>query len=268
MESVFLVNPRRKKKSRKGRMPAGLARYWAGRRGRKTSARKRRRKSSVTAVVRASNPRRKRRRARASNPRRRVRRHARRANPIFRKRRRGRSRARNPFTINGVKSALVPAAIGAGGAIALAIAYAYVSPKLPSSLTTGYLPAIVKIAGAIGLGMLASKFLGREDGKYVTMGALTVTLVGVVTPLITQAMPSLPGLSGLRGVGDYIPYSKPGMGAYMRNPALGRLGFVSPASVIQRGGGMGAYMANSVPGMKGLGAMHDLSGSGYDGLNS
>lgn len=261
MESIFLVNPRRKKR-RKGRMPAGLARYWASRRsGGKT--RKRRRKARAV----MANPRRRRRHAR-------VHRRARRRNPIFsapkrhRRRaravfRRSRRRHRNPFSVSGLKGQLMPAAIGAGGAIALQIAYGYATPYLPAQLQTGYLPALVKLAGAIGLGMVAGKFLGREKGKEVTLGGLTVVLVGVITPLIAQAVPSL-GLSGFGG-GDYIPYSRPGVGAYMRNPkAMGRLGFMSPAGVIPPRG-MGAYMARSVPGMKGLDDMQ--GGSGYNWSN-
>jgi len=60
-EALFLVNPhklKRRKKSRKGRMPAGLRRYWASkRRGRKVKSRRRRRHAAVAAA-----PRRRRRR--------------------------------------------------------------------------------------------------------------------------------------------------------------------------------------------------------------
>jgi hypothetical protein len=130
----------------------------------------------------------------------------------------------------------MPAAIGAGGAIALSIVYSKVAGSLPATMQTGYFPALVKAAGAIALGMLAGKFLGREQGKYVALGGLTVVLVGVVQPMIAQAIPSL----GLSGMNDYVPYSRPGVGAYMRNP--GKLS----------GRGVGAYLAKPMPGMKGL----------------
>jgi hypothetical protein len=269
MESLFLVNPRRKKR-RKGKMPAGLKRYWASRRSRQGPV-KRRRKRRARAVM--ANPRRKRRysRRRARNPVFRSRRKSRRRNPVsHRKHRRHRARGRNPFSVGGLKHAIVPAAIGAGGAIALNIAYGYAAPYLPASLQTGFMPALVKIAGALGLGMVAKKFLGATDAQYVTAGALTVVLVGVITPYISSAVPSLPGLAGLSALGhnssyDYQPF-RPGMGAYMQKPGLGRLGFYSPAAVIQpKGmGRLGAYMPNSAP----RAGMNDLSGgSGFNGLN-
>lgn len=282
MESLFLVNPRRRKRrknARKGKMPPGLARYWATHR----RGGKKRRKVSV---ARMENPRRRRRRnprrrhrARARNPHRRkvhVRRHrhhARRANPRRRRR-------HNPFGSNEIHNVVIPAAIGAGGAIALAVAYGYASPYLPSSLTTGFIPTVIQAAGALGLGLLAGKFLGRSQGNYAAMGGLTVVLVNAVTPMISSVAPSVPGMSGLGGVklggiGDYIPYKRP-MGAYMR-PSIkgGRLGFVSPAPVLGGKGigrvgaymrpKMGAYMRTPVPGMAGV----DVSGgSGYTGLNN
>lgn len=255
MESIFLVNPKRKR--RKNPMPAGLRRYWANKRKIKRNPKRRR----------ARNPRRARRRnplvhayhrrKRRRNPvvRHRHKRHRAR-NPIFRHRRKRRT---NPFSVRGLKGVLMPAAYGAGGAIATAIAYGYLSPKLPAALTTGYAPILVKAAAAIGLGMLIGKFMSRQDGQYATIGGLTVVLVGAVTPLITQAAPTLPGLSGLSGYGDYIPYRP--MGAYAPSLAnrnrLGRLGFVSPAPRV----GMGAYMGRGSAG-------GDLSGSGFNGLSS
>lgn len=259
MESLFVVNPRRKK--RKGRMPAGLRRYWASRR-RGSAAPKRRKRRAVMA-----NPRRRRhrarsvvRRARRSNPRRAHHKRRRRANPIFMRRSR-RKRRHNPFSTNGLMAVLKPAGIGAAGALAMSIAYGYLSPQLPSTLTTGYLPVLVKGAAAIGLGMLIGKFMSKQDGQYATIGGLTVVLVGAVTPLLTSAAPTLPGLSGLAGYGDYVPYRP--MGAYSPslarggNSRLGRLGFISPAPRV----GMGAYMGRGASGSV------DLSGSGFNGLS-
>ena len=128
MESLFLINPRRKR--RRNPMPAGLKRYWAKHRSRRKNPRasKRRRRRNPLAAL--ANPRRKRRR----NPRVQAYTHRkRRRNPIARHHRR--ARHRNPFSVGGVKSVLVPAAIGAGGAIALQIAYGYISPKLPTTMS-------------------------------------------------------------------------------------------------------------------------------------
>jgi hypothetical protein len=266
-ESLFLINPRRRKR-RKGRMPAGLARYWASRRG---GGRKRRKARMV-----ASNPRRRRRRnpvvrsyrrrARRSNPVRHYRRRARRSNPIRARRRHRRS---NPFSTRSLTAFVKPAAIGAAGAIAMSIAYGYLAPSLPASITgMSFAPALLQLAGAVGIGMLVGKFMSKQDGQYATIGAATVVIAGQLTPLLASAAPSLPGLSGLRGISDYVPYSRPGMGAYMKRPGMGRLGqvgFYSPAAVIQNQPGqraMGAYLRAPVPGMA------DLSGgSGFNGMN-
>jgi len=261
MESLFVVNPAPSKK-RKGRMPAGLRRYWASRRRQKNPVRRKRRRA------RAANPRRSHRRSHAvvmhrrkrrDNPHRRYGRRKRRANPVYFHHRR--KRRHNPFSVGGLKGVLMPAAYGAGGAIAMSIAYGYLSPSLPTTLTTGYAPILVKAAAAIGLGMLIGKFMSRQDGQYATIGGLTVVLVGAITPLITSAAPTLPGLSGLQGYGDYVPY-RPHMGAYspslqrQQTTRLGRLGFISPAPRV----GMGAYMGRGAAG-------GDLSGSGFNGLN-
>lgn len=260
MESLFIVNPRRKKR-RKGRMPAGLRRYWAARRGRKSTGRKRRRRAVM------ANPRRRRRRSHAvvrhrrrrSNPRHHHKRRRRARNPVFSRSRR-RRRHHNPFSTSGLMSVLKPAGIGAAGAIATAIAYGYLSPSLPTTLTTGFFPTLVKAAAAIGVGMLVGKVSSRQDGQYATVGGLTVVLVGAITPYITSAAPTLPGLSGLAGYGDYIPHRP--MGAYSQSlqrtatSRLGRLGFISPAPRV----GMGAYMGRGA-------GMSDLSGSGFNGLS-
>lgn len=198
---LLLINPRRRKRKHAKRA--------------KSSRRRRH-------VVRAAAPRRRRRhRARAHNPIRRRSRRARAHNPIRRRR-----RHHNPFSSRGITSALVPAGIGALGAVGLDITFGYLGSYLPASLTSNpYIAAATKAAGAFGLGWLASKALGREKGKLVTAGALTVISYGLAKSLIAQAAPSLPGLSGMDGIGAYSP-----MGAY--SPSLsgpGGFGAYNPA---------------------------------------
>lgn len=224
-EALFLVNPRRKKKrkSRKGRMPAGLRRYWASkRRGAKVHKRRRKRRASSVAAPR----RRRTKRYGVATVKRR-----RRKNPIHRRSHR-RHRRSNPFSVRGLTHSLMPAAVGAAGAVALDVAYAYATPYLPASMQTGMVGSLVKLAAAFGLGIGARKFLGREKGNAIMLGALTVTGYGVIKPMIAQFAPSIKGLSG------YADYTA--MGAYMQQPKLGaymqpsnRLGFYSPAPVVQ-----------------------------------
>jgi hypothetical protein len=278
-EAVFLINPKGRRR-RKNPMPAGLRRYWAARRGHK------RRK------VRMSNPKRHRRRsyARRRNPvavaprRRRnrwrfgsrARRSRRRRNPIFRMSRR--RRRRNPFGSGEIKSVIMPALVGAIGATAVAVGYGYLGSAnvLPASLSTGVAATLVQAVFAVGVGFLVGKFMGRNTGNGVAIGALTVIAANQLSSLVSSTAPNVPGVSGLGalklgGVGDYVPYRRK-IGAYMNNPrlpgrAMNGLGFVSPAPGLRglRGRGVGAYMNTPVPGM---GSMHaDYSGgSGWTGL--
>lgn len=292
MESLFLVNPRRRK--RRHAQPAALKRYWASRR--RGSTRKRRRKARAV----FANPRRRRRYSRRRRHNARSRRRSRtvrvlRANPRRRRRarmvfHRRRRRRHNPFSTSNIGSMVEPAALGAAGGIALSMLYSYGSSYLPSSLSSGIGAAGVQAAAAIALGMIAAKVMGRQYGQWVGAGALTVVLVETVVPMLSSSV-GLSGIRGLRGLNntgstwqlaDYIPYSRPGMGrlgrrgmgAYMPNPAragLKGLGFTSPAAVIgphapKVFNGLGAYMASPVPGMKGLGGTNEWNGWQNDGM--
>lgn len=252
MSELLLVNPRRRRRKssrrRKGRMPPALAAYWASRRGRKrrktrapSRARARRRRHLVIAM---STPRRVRRRRIAINPRRR-RSHARR----FHSRRRHRNpRFGLPSARGIVKQTLMPAAIGATGALALDVAYGYASPYLPTVLQGKWATLGVKIVGALGIGMLASKTLGRERGRVATLGAVTVVAYGALKSALSQALPTVPGLSGYM---DFVDYS-------MQSRAPG-VGFYSPAAVIPPTSGTGAYLPPASPGVGAyMPAMHGM----------
>ncbi|MGH7745384.1 MAG: hypothetical protein ACREQ5_11420 [Candidatus Dormibacteria bacterium] len=166
---------------------------------------------------------------------------------------------------------VIPAGIGAVGAIGLDVVYAYATPYLPNALTTGMIPYLVKLAGALGLGMVAGKIMGRSRGHMVALGATTVVAYGAIKGALSTALPTVKGLSGYA---DFVDYSvaprPPGVGAYLTTggpvaaPA-GRLGFYSPASVVGGGSaslgrGVGAYLS---PG--GIGGFADPSG--YDWRN-
>jgi hypothetical protein len=272
MESLFIVNPRGGKKKRKGKMPAGLRRYWAARRSGAAPKKRRGR-------VRAKNPRRTRRRVRARNPvstrkRRRGRRagmvvaykrRKRRANPKYMRRSR-RARRRNPIEdVVSTRNVLAPAAIGALAAIGTQIVFGAIQPNIPSNFNGGPFPFLFQAVIAVLAGVVVGKVMGERDGQIATAGALTVAGVTAITPFIQSAFPQIPGLAGLANVRRFGAY-QPRMGAYAPSLArqkttrlgrLGRLGFVSPAPKL------GAYMGRSVT-SAGSG---DLSGSGFNGLN-
>jgi hypothetical protein len=267
MERLLLVNRRRRtarrrirnSRRRKGRMPAALKRYWAAKRARMVNPRRRRRRRHVNRRHHHRGLFMARRRRRHANSHRR--RHHHRARRRFANRRhhyRMRRRHRNPrsgsagLNVNSiVREGLVPGAIGAAGALATQYLLGYLTPSLPSSLTSGAGAIGVQAAAAVGVGLAARKFLGRSRGDMVMVGGLVVTAYSLFQSLLSG---SSIGMSGLR---DFTPYPMRGLGAYMPGvPAtsgfgqrtrlgLGRLGYVSPAPVIgptMSPPQMGAYM--------------------------
>lgn len=202
------------------------------------------------------NPRRKRRRHRNTSHRRR----RRQANP--RRLRMRRRRHRNPRGLAGIGRALspmsivrqtvLPAAIGGAGAVGLDIALAYL--PLPDVMKSGLPATLTKLIGAIGLGWIAGMAIGRERGRLITLGAVTVMGYQFIRD---QAKTMLPTVKGLGSYMDYVDYTlmqdRGGMGAYMAPSAaparLNGLGFISPAPVVQSGGAtMGAYMSPEIAG--------------------
>ena len=197
-------------------------------------------------------------RRRRRNPRHHHRRHrvnARRHHRRFRNARHHRRRLRNPrsgggFSTRGlVHNTVVPAAIGATGALVLDVAYSYVSPNLPATFQTGWMAYLAKAAAALGLGYVGMRFLGRERGKVAMLGAFTVLTYSALRTA-TAGM----GIPGLSGYSDYTPYP---MGAYIKGPTgtpgIQGLGYVSPAAVIgpTMSPRMGAYMPSGAANVMG-----------------
>lgn len=195
------------------------------------------------------NPRRRKRRLRRGKSR------ARRSNPHrhrARSRRGGfrirRRRLRNPRmglpSLRSIQGEVVPAVIGAGGALALDIGMAYLGNYLPAVLQSGWGRTLAQLGGALGLGFLAARVVGRRNAQIGTLGALTVIAYNAIRPLAADALgDKVKGLSGLADFGDYTPT----MGAYMQNGRLGA--YMQPAAALLPGTStamgrrqMGAYM--------------------------
>lgn len=97
---------------------------------------------------------------------------------------------RNPigFSMGGILNQLVPAAYGAGGALALNLALSYL--PLPDMLKTGWARHGVRLVGAMGLGWAARKFLGAR-GNAVAAGALVVVMYDILKQVIGTAAPEI-----------------------------------------------------------------------------
>lgn len=211
MPHVILVNPserKGKKAMAKKRTPAQqratrkmIAANKARSRAAKAPARKVSRAKPARRKARAAAAPAKRRRSHAITP-------ARVASDAGRKLR---YRRRNP--IGGVgafmSDTLLPSAIGGGGALALDVLLGVL--PLPPAMKTGPMAPVVKVAGAVGLGMLAGMVTSRKTANQIAAGAITVTLYGLAKSMLVKVGGGkIPGLAaypdGYMGeyVGEYV----------------------------------------------------------------
>jgi hypothetical protein len=248
-EQILLLNPRHKHKrrtnrrrarrARSGGMPAGLARYWASRRG--TNRRHKRRH-----IARASNRRRPRVLRTGSHYLTRKRRPNRRHHAVHHRRRRSNPRH---FRMPGMGSArglvtgfVVPMAVAGLGGFVMDVAWGFLSPKLPPSLQTGYTALAAKLALVLGLAFGVNKFrpAWRVQTNRAVIGAGGILFYGVWKGLGQSVLPAT--TPGLHGYIDYQSYALPGAGrlhGYMASVprGLGSLeDLYSPAAVIQPSG--------------------------------
>lgn len=177
--------PKRKKK-RSAAQKAATRRMLAARRGGPV---KRKRNTIRTSPV-AKKRRRKSRSLAKVTARARVRR--RKHNPI--RARRSRRYRPNPMRVGNIasftKHTLMPSVVGAAGALGVDVILGFL--PIPVQFKTGPMRAIVKIAGAVGIGMVAANFMKRETAHQIAAGAITVTLYDVMKMYLRDAMPTLP----------------------------------------------------------------------------
>lgn len=186
-----MARRKRRSRSRRKRMPAGLARYWAG---------KRRRKSNP-------NPPRRRRRSRSrsriySNPRRRSRRRSYRRNPAM--------------AMGGILPStglLFDAVYLTGGFIGTKMLAGTVLPMLGGMAAQPIVRIIGKgvLAGILGWGI--GSFMNKKAGQLVMLGGLVETVNDAVQTYVAPIMPGLlpAGMGVYPSLGNY---ESEGMGLY------------------------------------------------------
>lgn len=152
----------------------------------------------------------------------------RRVNPIGRLRRAVGRRRRNPIALGGIGRSLMSgvkdALIGAGGAVAVDMAYARIAPMLPASLqrTPGRVGAgdAVKALITVVLGKLLSKPTRGLSAK-MAQGALTVQAHGIVSSMLPAGAlgwySPYPMINASQRVGP-IRRGMSGVGAFTRGP--------------------------------------------------
>lgn len=222
-ELLLVSNPKRRRKAkhhRKGRMPAGLRKYWAAKRAGGGKKRHRRR-------AKASHKRAHRRPAGARSAMgytvgtRKIRR--RKLNPH----RRRYSRRRNP-SLRGLTGQIMPTikagAWGAAGALGLDVVWGLVTANLPSVaayLTNPYVTFLAKSAGAVGVGTLGGK-VARGKGRELAVGAMTVVTHDFLKSLMVQMAPTIFGPGGSLALGSYLSgqdYMPGSFGSYLSGSA-------------------------------------------------
>jgi hypothetical protein len=225
-ELLLVSNPKRRRKkkhSRKGRMPAGLKKYWAARRAGK-AAPKRHRRRKARANKRSSAGRRRRAIGYTVGSRK-IRR--RKLNPHRRHRARYRRRS-NPMSLGGFTNSLMPTmkagAWGAGGALGLDALWGLITTNLPSLtayLTNPYVTFIAKALAAAGVGTLGGHLV-KGRGRDLAVGAMTTTIHDFLKSQLQSMMPTIFAPGGTLSLGAYLSdyNNMPGaFGAYLSGSA-------------------------------------------------
>jgi hypothetical protein len=223
MQELLIANPRPKKR----RKMSALQRKYFGKR-RTTKSRPKARRVRVVRVSRNPRPVRRRRSRSVSRavavaaPRRRSRSRriyarARSAGRSFSSRLGGTSKK----LFGMIPSKIIPAMVGAGGALAVDMAWGYL--PIPASLQTGPLAPVTRIAAILGMGYAAKFIAGETYAQEFTVGGLTVTMYDLAKTWMQANAPNLlapsaaaPAATTGMYVGYYNPARfSPNMGMYV-----------------------------------------------------
>lgn len=209
---MLLVNPRRRRKGRA--------------RARRRSPKRRRRMSAKQLAFFGGG------RKRRRNP-------SRRHRARGRRRSRARGYRRNPSrrlgipSLKGVSGQVMGALPGAVGALGLDVLLGLL--PIPVTWKAGVLGYATKIAGAIGLGMIAKMVVRESTAAQMTNGALTVMFHGILRDFVATNVPSvplgmyLPNRGNMNGLGYYgSGWNPAGAGASDSDLGLGRVGAYLP----------------------------------------
>lgn len=120
-------------------------------------------------------------------------------------------RRRNPITgkLGGIVSnTIMPAAIGAGGALTLDLIWGYL--PIPAVVKVGPMRHAAKGVGAIGLGMLAGMVLKKDTANALALGAMTVVMYNAAREAVASFAPNI-------ALGEYLAISgdQLNLGEYM-----------------------------------------------------
>lgn len=136
-------------------------------------------------------------------------------NPIRSRRIKRRSNPIAKLGLGGiVKNTIMPAAVGAGGAITLDLLWSFL--PIPVSIKTGPMRHAAKGVGAIGLGLLAGMLIKKDTANALATGAMTVVMYNAAREAVAQFAPNI-------ALGEYMAIeSQPvGMGEFLEGHSDG-----------------------------------------------
>ncbi len=244
MQELMLISnpakrPSKRRKSTKAASPAqkrARAAFAAAARARSTNpakrAKRRVKRARTTGVTIMSNPRKRRTKRTAV---------------------RARARRRNPISMGRIKpmSLLQPALIGAVGAAAVNTILGKL--PIPASAMTGNMKYLTQAAAALALAVIGSK-VGGKSALFAQMaeGSLTVTLHQA---LVEGAGNMGMNLSGINGMGMYLPGRQAMMPSRNANPAMlaGMSSYVSGPGAGRGTPGLQQTVSRNSRGMRGFG---------------
>jgi hypothetical protein len=223
---LIIANPRRKRRAkkmarRKGRMPAGLARYWAKKR-RGGTKRRRRAKSNFASAGMLANPRR----------RRRSRGRGRRYSPAMRRltgrayghnpRRHRRHARRNPQLLGFQLPQLQDVVFTGAGFIVPPMLTSYIMTLIPDSYKTNQAVVWgVKAASVLVPSLAVRKFVSQRAGNLMLLGGAVSFTIDLIK---TFAPGMIPGLGAQPFLGYYNTMPQPrALGKYQTGNRLGGL---------------------------------------------
>lgn len=139
-------------------------------------------------------------------------------------------------TAGFLNNTLLPAAIGAGGAIGADILLSYA--PIPPQYKAGFTGLALKIGAALLVGAAVGAVSNRAAGEEAAAGGVIVTLYQLSRGIVGQALPGA-GMSRYVPMRRYVPMQ--GWGSAPMNRAGGRpgLGYQNPARIAGPGPGAG-----------------------------
>lgn len=156
------------------------------------------------------------------------------ANPR-RRRRRSRGGGGGKLTLNKfMNTAVVPAAIGGTGALALDAAMGYV--PLPARFKSGLLGRLTKLGGAVALGLIGRRVASKRIGDQIMVGAVTVGLYQFGRSAIEQHLPDV------NLAGDTMEYVNAGQ--FLPDPLIGPRGHI-PDYETRQSAGLSEYVSGT-----------------------